>query len=81
MIPLTTTRESVLTIIIAIIILVYSILAAEFCCPKDVNVDGVLRYENGDVICTGTKHYKKWNQSFFKFKCNDGKTILFDYKD
>ena len=40
--------------------------------------DGVLRYENGDVICHGKEHWKKWKPSFFKFECDDGKVILID---
>lgn len=40
--------------------------------------DGVLRYENGEVICHGTKHWKKWNPSFFKFECDDRKMIIFE---
>jgi len=61
-----------------IILAVAFTLAAVLLMITTYKSDGVLRYENGDVICHGKQHWKKWKPSYFKLECEDGKIIIFD---
>lgn len=60
-----------------ILAVVFTVAAVLLMCTT-YESDGVLRYENGDVICHGKNHWKKWKPSFFKFECDDGKMIIFE---
>lgn len=65
-------------IIIAVFILIAFVLLSLMNYKSTYESKGVLSYENGDVICYGTRHWKKRNPSFFKFECEDGKIIRFE---